>query len=487
MSKTAVVDQNGNPYNRLLLVITLLIGTFCTFLNQTILTTAFPTLMRDFNISASTVQWLTSGFMMVMGIMIPVSAWLLAKFNVKYLYISALTLFLLGTIMCRFAPSFGFLLLGRLIQAAGVGMSAPTFQTVMYSVFPPEKRGSAMGLAGIVIGLAPAIGPTLSGWVLLHHGWRTLFSILIPIAVAVIILASYSLRKVLPTSNPKIDGVSVLESTVGFGSLLYGFSTAGQDGWSDTKVLISLILGLVVVALFVRRQLNMSKPLLDLRVFASKGFTASVILTAVAFVSMTGVEMVLPLYIQTVRGESAFYSGLMLFPGAIMMGIMSPITGRVFDRIGARRLAQTGMFLLVAGTLPLMSLTTTTPLIFITGLYTIRMFGITMVLMPVTTSGMNSLPATLISHGTAVNNTARQISAAIGTAILISVLSSVTQSVQPSHHVRMLDPLVYGARLQQALIAGYRSAFALSVLFALVGWALTFTLRDRDDERGDRL
>ncbi|WP_218841913.1 MDR family MFS transporter [Lacticaseibacillus absianus] len=468
------------------MVATLLIGTFTTFLTQTILTTAFPTLMSDFHINASAVQWLTTGFMLVMGIMIPVSAWLLSKFNVKHLYLTAIGIFFLGTLISRFAPSFQVLLAGRLIQAAGVGMSAPTFQNVMYSIFPPEKRGSAMGLAGIVIGLAPAVGPTLSGWVLLHHGWRALFSVILPIAGLVFLLATYSMRKVLTTTDPKIDSLSVVESTLGFGSLLYGFSTVGDRGWFDPLVLVTLALGVLFVALFVRRQLHLPVPLLELRVFQSPAFTLSVILTAVAFMSMVGVEMVLPMYIQTIHGESAFHSGLILLPGAIMMGIMSPVTGNIFDRIGAKRLAQTGLFLLLVGTFPLVTLTADTPTLFVTVLYTVRMFGITMVTMPVTTAGMNSLPPDLINHGTAVNNTIRQVAASIGTAILVSVLSTVTSANAPSASLRAADPVAFATQAASATVAGYRAAFVVSLIFAAVGFILSFRLTNDRIDGGDR-
>lgn len=463
------------------MVLTLLTGTFTTFLTQTILTTAFPTLMATFHIGASAVQWLTTGFMLVMGIMIPVSAWLLAKFNVKYLYISAISLFLFGTIICRFAVSFPMLLAGRLIQAAGVGMSAPTFQNVMYSIFPPEKRGSAMGLAGIVIGLAPAIGPTLSGWVLLHHSWRSLFSIIIPIAILVIVAASFTMRKVLTTTDPKIDSVSVVMSTIGFGSVLYGFSTVGDQGWGSPVVLGALALGVIFVILFVYRQLHMETPLLELRVFTSPIYTLSVILTAVAFMSMVGVEMVLPMYIQTIRGESAFNSGLILLPGAVMMGIMSPITGRIFDHLGAKRLSNTGLFLLLVGTIPLIAVGEDTPIAIITVLYAVRMFGITMVTMPVTTAGMNALPANLISHGTAVNNTVRQIAASIGTAILVSVLSVVTKANMPGAGVSAATAL---AQTRAATVSGYRAAFIVSTVFAIIGYVLATRLpQDRIDQQ----
>lgn len=342
-----------------------------------------------------------------------------------------------------------------------------------------------MGLAGIVIGLAPAIGPTLSGWILLNHTWRALFAVIMPIAAGVVLLAIYSMRKVLPTSNPKIDIPSIIASTLGFGGLLYGFSTVGDAGWTDFQVLISLAIGIIFVALFCVRQLRLETPLLELRVFKSRTYTLSVILTAVAFMSMVGVEMVLPMYIQTIRGESAFHSGMILFPGAIMMGIMSPITGRIFDKIGAKRLAVAGLFLLVAGSLPLVTLTANTPIIYITTIYTVRMFGITMVTMPVTTAGMNALPTHLINHGTAVNNTVRQVAASIGTAILVSVLSVVTKDATPAASGRLLDPIHYTNAMNNAVIAGYRAAFAVSLVMAALGLVLSLFLKTDVIDRRD--
>ena len=220
--------------------------------------------------------------------------------------------------------------------------------------------------------------------------------------------------------------------------------------------------------------------------FQSKSFTLSVILTAVAFMSMVGVEMVLPMYIQTIRGQSAFHSGLILLPGAIMMGIMSPVTGRIFDRIGAKRLATCGLFLLLVGTFPLITLTADTPILFVTVLYTVRMFGITMVTMPVTTAGMNSLPNNLINHGTAVNNTIRQVAASIGTAILVSVLSTVTKGQTPASALAKTDPIAFARAMNNATVAGYRAAFVVSLILAALGFALSFMLKkDPIDQGGD--
>lgn len=443
MSNTQTVDIYGKPYNRSLLVVVLLIGTFCTVLNQTLLTTAFPALMKAFNISASSVQWLTTGFLLVNGIMIPISAWLINKFSSKRLYLTAMTIFLIGTITCFIAPNFSTLLIGRLIQAAGVGISMPLLQNIMLSIFPPEKRGSAMGMAGIVIGLAPALGPTLSGWIIDHYTWRDLFGMVIPIVILVLVLAFFLMKSVIQLSNPSIDVLSAFLSTVGFGSLLYGFSSVGNDGWGSSKVISFLVIGVFVIGLFVWRQLHLEHPFLELRVFKSPTFTIAAILSGVVNMAMVGAEMVLPLYIQNIRGESAFHSGLMLLPGALIMGLMMPITGAIFDKHGAKRLAISGMLILTAATLPFAFLTQETPIVMIVILYAIRMFGISMVMMPVTTSGMNALPMNLISHGTAVNNTFRQVASSIGTAVLISILTNVTKDNLPKASLLKSLPLFY--------------------------------------------
>ncbi|MDT2449297.1 MDR family MFS transporter [Enterococcus avium] len=477
MSNTQTVDIYGKPYNRSLLVVVLLIGTFCTVLNQTLLTTAFPALMKAFNISASSVQWLTTGFLLVNGIMIPISAWLINKFSSKRLYLTAITIFLIGTITCFIAPNFSTLLIGRLIQAAGVGISMPLLQNIMLSIFPPEKRGSAMGMAGIVIGLAPALGPTLSGWIIDHYTWRDLFDMVIPIVILVLVLAFFLMKSVIQLSNPSIDVLSAFLSTVGFGSLLYGFSSVGNDGWGSSKVISFLVIGVFVIGLFVWRQLHLEHPFLELRVFKSPTFTIAAILSGVVNMAMVGAEMVLPLYIQNIRGESAFHSGLMLLPGALIMGLMMPITGAIFDKHGAKRLAISGMLILTAATLPFAFLTQETPIVMIVILYAIRMFGISMVMMPVTTSGMNALPMNLISHGTAVNNTFRQVASSIGTAVLISILTNVTKDNLPKASLLKSLPLFYKDQAINATLSGYHAAFFVAVIFGLVGFIITFFLK----------
>ncbi|MCD2256739.1 MDR family MFS transporter [Agrilactobacillus fermenti] len=479
MANSQVTDVNGKPYNRMLLLMTVIVGTFTTVLTQTLLATAYPTLMKAFDISTSTVQWLTTGFLLVNGIMIPISAFLINRFNSKYLYISAMTIFFIGTVICYIAPSFAILLTGRLIEAMGVGLSMPLMQTVSLSIFPPERRGAAMGMAGLAIGLAPAIGPTLSGWVIDNYSWRTLFGMILPIAGLVIFAAFFFMKKVLETSKPTLDVLSALLSTVGFGSLLYGFSEVGDKGWGSAIVISTLIIGVIFIVLFGWRQLRLEHPFLELRVFTNGTFTISAILSSVVNMAMVGAEMVLPLYMQTVRGDTALQSGLTLLPGALMIGIMSPITGQLFDRLGAKRLAMTGLTLLTLGTIPFVFLTENTPMIEVTILYAVRMFGISMVMMPVTTAGMNALSYDLISHGTAVNNTVRQVASSVGTAILISVLSNVTNNQMPTKHVLKTTPLLYKDQAMASVLSGYHAAFAVAALFCVVGLAISFFLKEK--------
>ena len=382
------VDIHGTQYNRNLLVLVLIIGSFCTVLNGTLLSTALPSIMRDFKISTATAEWLSTAFLLVNGVMIPISAWLINRFGSRKMYLTAMSTFFIGTVVAAIAPNFQTLLAGRIIQGLGVGVTMPLLQTIMLSIFPADKRGAAMGTVGIVIGLAPAIGPTLSGWVVDNLSWRYLFSIIAPIAGIVVILAAFLVKDVLPTKDEKIDVFSVATSTIGFGSLLYGFSEAGNKGWTNPEILAFIFVGIIFVILFGIRQLKMDDPFLDITVFKHFEFSLAAILSGVTNLAMVGIEMVLPLYIQNLRGESAFHSGLILLPGALMIGIMSPITGRIFDRYGARKMAITGMTLLTLGTIPFVFLTENSSFLMIIILYAIRMVGVALVMMNVTTSVM---------------------------------------------------------------------------------------------------
>ncbi|WP_458118918.1 MDR family MFS transporter [Paenibacillus sp. Z6-24] len=460
----AVAQQPQPKVNVKLIVGIMLAGAFVAILNQTLLVTALPHIMRDLNIDATAAQWLTTIFMLVNGIMIPVTAYLIDKFNTRALFITSIGLFALGTLIAAISPNFGTLLVGRVVQAAGAGIIMPLMQTVFLIIFPKESRGAAMGMIGLVISFAPAIGPTLSGWIVDTFSWRDLFYIILPIALIDLVIAIFALKNVGQLRDPKLDIPSVMLSTLGFGGLLYGFSTASK-GWGDPVVIVTIAVGVISLILFVTRQFKLKQPLLEFRVFQNRLFTISMIITVIVFTAMIGASTLLPLYIQNARHLTAMQSGLIVLPGAILMGIMSPITGRIFDKFGAKLIGVIGLLLLTIGTIPFAFLTDQTPVSFIVAMFALRMFGLSMVMMPVTTAGLNQLPVHLLSHASAMNNTLRQVGGSIGTAVLITIFTNASISAASSGQNADLS-LIHGTNMA-FLVASALSVLALIMMFFL--------------------
>ncbi|MFC3418768.1 MDR family MFS transporter [Salinicoccus hispanicus] len=454
-------QQSQAGINRLPLMAVLVSGAFAAILNQTLLSTAIPPIMEDLEISADVAQWLQSVFMLVNGIMIPITAFLIGKFSTRSLFFTAMGLFGAGTLVCGLAPNFSVLLGGRILQASGAGIIMPLMQTIIFLVYPIEKRGTAMGIFGLVIGFAPAIGPTLSGWFVESYPWRGLFFIIIPIVIIDLIVAYFILKNVTEKTNPKLDVPSIILSTFGFGGLLYGFSAAGSSGWLSTPVMASLIFGAVTLFLFIRRQNRLEQPILEFRVFKDKIFAISTGLGMVVFMSMIGGAVILPILMQDMMGFSAFESGLMLLPGALVMGSMSPVTGRLFDKFGARWLAIIGLFLVTVSTFMFTMITIETTFTYLAVVNVFRMLGVAMVMMPVTTAGLNQLTPQMVPHGTAMNNTMRQIAGAVGTALLVSIM---THTGNPSAGL-------------EGMIEGVNTAFLVAAIISLVGLLLSFALR----------
>ncbi|MFE5322482.1 DHA2 family efflux MFS transporter permease subunit [Paenibacillus sp. NPDC056579] len=404
----------------------LMAGAFVAILNQTLINVAIPHMMNDFNVSATTIQWLSTAYMLVNGVLIPITAYLIESYGTRSLFLFAMLSFTVGALICGIAPNFSIMLLGRIIQAIGAGVLMPMITNVFLAVFPPEKRGAAMGTMGIVMIFAPAIGPTVAGWVVQNYTWRILFYAMIPLGVIDILLAIKWLRNVTKLTYPSLDTSGAIFSTIGFGALLFGFSEAGSRGWSDLLVVCSFIIGVLFLLLFIWRELTAKQPLLNLSVFKYDVFTMSTIIGAAVNMAMLGAMILLPIYLQNIRGFTPLQSGLLLLPGALVMGVMSPISGALFDRIGARPLAIAGLIITAITTLEFSKLTSDSTYNHIMLLYTVRMFGMSLLMMTVQTAGLNQLPRTLGSHGTAMSNTTRQVAGSIGTALLVTVMSSRT-------------------------------------------------------------
>ncbi|MGD6817403.1 MDR family MFS transporter [Metabacillus sp. 113a] len=406
------------------IVAVLMSGAFIAILNQTLLATALPHIMEELSLSSVTAQWLQTVFLLVNGIMIPITAFLTGKFTTRALYLSAMGLFAAGTLICAVSGGFTMLIMGRILQGAGAGIIIPLIQTVLFVIFPVEKRGQAMGFFGLVIAFAPAIGPVLSGWLVDEYSWRTLFYVVLPIAIVDIIIAFFIITNVTKQTYPQLDFPSIVLSTLGFGGLLFGFSSAGNTGWSNPAVLITLIIGVIALVVFITRQSKLKEPILEFKVFQNRIFTITTGIASIVFLVMISSATILPIFMQNMLGYSALKSGLMLLPGAILMGALSPVSGKLYDRIGAKKLAVPGLVIATITTFMMSSLSVSTSFLYLTSVNAVRLLGVGMVMMPVTTAGLNQLPKHLISHGTAMNNTMRQIAGSIGTAILFTVIAA---------------------------------------------------------------
>ncbi|MEH7380736.1 MDR family MFS transporter [Bacillus sp. JJ1533] len=476
-------QEKKPPY---LMLAILFVGAFVSFLNNSLLNVALPSIMIDLNIeNYSTVQWLATGYMLVSGVLIPASAYLITRFSNRSLFITSMLIFTIGTAMAAFAPNFGVLIAGRMVQAAGSSVMGPLLMNIMLVSFPLEKRGTAMGVFGLVMITAPAIGPTLSGYIVEHYDWRVLFEMILPLSVISLVLAIWKSKNVMEVNkHATIDHLSVLLSTLGFGGLLYGFSSVSNDGWTDSLVLTSLLIGGMTLILFILRQLKLDKPLLDLRAYKYPMFTLASVIAIVNAVAMFSGMILTPAYVQSVRGISPFESGLMMLPGAIVMGIMSPITGKLFDKFGPRLLSICGLVITAISTYLLTQLQIDSSYAYIITAYTLRMFGMSMVMMPIMTNGLNQLPAHLYPHGTAINNTAQQVSGSIGTAVLVTIMNSVAKSEGESL-IANIDPTTITESTQslisqQALLAGINYSFLVALGINIVALALALFIKRVD-------
>ncbi len=384
--------------------------------------------------------------------------------------------------------SWWIFLAGRILQAIAVGITMPLMQVALVNMFPAKQMGAIMGVAGVVLVLAPALGPTFAGWLITHDfnlifwtfdaGWRTIFLIPMIVVGIVFLVSIFAMRDVIPNRPMKLDFLSVILSVAGFGAFLWGFTNVATDGWGKFNTVIAPIVGgLIIILLFGLRQLKMDDPFLDIRVFKIRQFTLVTLALALSTMAMMGVEMMLPLYLQDVHGLSAFNSGLVLLPGSLMMAVVAPLAGGVYDRIGSKRLAVIGFLVLALGTVPFMFFTATTPDHFVTLLYGLRMVGVGMVMMPLTTSAMNAVPVNEVAQATASNNTARQVASSVVVALLSSVAQNVITNNMPASSLKAANPLQFANKAIEAMLQGYHASFAIGLVFAIIGIFVALSLK----------
>jgi len=472
-SASPASQELGNV-KKLPIMISLIIGAFFSILNETLLNIAFPQLMVELKVSASTLQWLATGYMLVVGVLVPASALLVQWFTTRQMFLGAMTLFTVGTLVCAVAPGFEFLLIGRLLQAAGTGLMLPVMMNTILVLYPPEKRGAAMGTIGLVIMFAPAIGPTLSGLILESLQWRWLFFMVLPFAVFSVVFAYIYLKNVSQPTKPKVDVLSIILSTIGFGGIVYGFSSSGEGhgGWTSPEVYGTVIVGGIALLLFVFRQLKVKEPLMDLRAFKFPMFSLTTVLLIIMMMTLFSTMSLLPFLFQGALGLTVFASGLLMLPGSLLNGLISPITGKLFDKFGPRALVIPGSAFLVIimwfFTQVTVETTKTTFLI----LHICMMVSISMIMMPAQTNGLNQLPPRYYPHGTAILNTLQQVAGAIGVALFIGIMSSGQRKFMETS----TDP-TSPAQMAQAMVSGVHNAFMIGLGFAVLAFLLALFLK----------
>jgi len=483
--ENSIKKSNRPPYG---IITILMIGAFISFLNNTLLNIAIPTIMEDLEIGATTAQWLTTGFMLVNGILIPATAFLIQKFSVRQIFLAAMVLFTLGTVLAGFAHTFPILLAGRLLQASGSAIMMPLLMNVMLVSFPVEKRGAAMGVFGLILMFAPAIGPTLSGWIIEHYDWRMLFHFITPIAVIVLLIGFFLLKDKKEKVDIRLDVFSLILSSIGFGGILYGFSSAGSKGWDSPYVYLTIVVGAISLIFFIIRQLKQEKPLLNLDVYRYPMFTLSSIISMILNMALFSGMLLLPIYVQNIRGISPMDAGLLLMPGALLMAFMSPLTGKLFDRFGGRVLAVIGLAIMVVTTYFLSRLELDTTYLNLMIIYSVRSLGISMVMMPVSTNGLNQLPRHLYPHGTAMNNTLNQVAGAIGTALLVTIMTNRTESKAKELGANVMQNMTEQPTqealaemqqniLTQATLEGINYSFLIAAGISVVALVLAFFIK----------
>lgn len=452
---------------RVPITVALIIGAFVAILNETFLNIALTDLMSAFDVTETTVQWLTTGYLLVVGILMPVTALITGWFTTRQTFLGAMILFLAGTVICGFSPTFGILLVGRLIQALGSGLLLPVMMNTLLMIYPPEKRGGAMGLVGLVIMFAPAIGPTLSGLIVSSLSWRWLFYLVIPLALFSILFAFRYLKNVSELTKPAVDYLSILFSTIGFGGLVYGLGSG-----ANTFGRIVLIAGVIALVLFIQRQLTLKEPMLNLRVFRYPMFTLGIVILILVMMTMFSTMILLPMYLQKVLLLTSFAAGLILLPGGLLNGLLSPVMGRLFDKFGPRWVAIPGLLLIIVSVGLFVRLSTSESALYLTLVFTALMIGISMVMMPVSTTGLNQLPKALYPHGTAVMNTLQQVAGGIGTAMFVGIMAAGQQaylsgSADPGSSTQMVN----------GMLQGMHQAFFVALIIAACSFVLALFLK----------
>lgn len=453
-------------------VIALLLGSaFVVILNETTMSVALAPLMTDLGITASTGQWLTTAFMLTMSVIIPATGFLLQRLGTRGAYLLAMSLFSAGTLLAALSPGFGWLLGGRIVQASGTAIMMPLLMTTIMTVVPPAIRGKVMGNISIVMAAAPALGPAISGIILDALSWRWVFGIVLPIALLALVMGFLYVRDVADRTHSRLDPLSLFLAAVAFGGLVYGLSSIGEAARHAPPVApwIPIVVGVAVLGLFAWRQLLLARDdraLLDLSVFRFRGFSVGLAIMAVGMLAMFGSLILLPLFLQDAMGLEPLATGLIVLPGGLLMGLLGPTVGRLYDRVGPRPLVTPGLVVVTIALALFTQVHADSSPWYILALHVTLSLGLAFMFTPLFTSALSSLTPPLYSHGSAAIGTVQQLAGAAGTAMFVAVMTT-----------RSVALLEDGATAQVALAEGVGDAFVWGAAIMLVAVGLSLLLR----------
>ncbi|MFX4301835.1 DHA2 family efflux MFS transporter permease subunit [Alicyclobacillus tolerans] len=480
----------------------IILGVFMAVLDTSVVNVAIPTMETELSASTAQIQWVLTAYMLVLGVLVPISGWLTDKFGPKKLFIFSLIAFTIGSALSGAAWNLSSIIFFRVIQAVGGGFMMPVSMAMVYRIFPPDRRGVVMGTLGIAMMAAPAFGPALSGYLVEYASWRWIFYINVPIGIVGTILGVIFMHEFPHEAKGKLDVLGFALSTVGFFLLLYGFNEVPNDGWGSKTVILCLLFGVISLIALVFVELNVENPVINLRVLNSYMFSMSLVISSIIGIALFSGIFLLPLYLQNIMGFSALKTGLFMTPAALVSAAFMPISGRLMDRIGARPLGIIGIAIVTIATYGFSSLTTDSTQTTIQWLYIFRSLGMSLTMMPVMTAGMNTVNVRLVSQASAMSNTVRQVSSSLGIAILTSYMTNrskmhqyhmaaqvtsnspagnmlyqIQQMMQlhgmslaaaKSAAVQMMNELIQ----RQAFVAGLNDTFFISTILLAISWVL---------------
>ena len=453
-----------------LIAFVLMFGSFIGLFGETALNMALTDVMEDFSITPSTAQWLTTGYLLMLAILVPLSSYLVRWFTTRQLIVGALVFSLIGSLLAAISPSFGVLLIGRIIQAIGTGIFLPLMFSVVLIIFPIQKRGAVMGLVGLVLTAGPALGPTISGLIISSLSWHYIFWIMIVLYALVLIIGASRVENTSTITKPKIDILSLVFSTIAFGGIVYALATMAEVSFANPQVWLPLVVGIISLILFVLRQIKMAEPMINLQVFKYPMFSLGVVMMFATMFMILSVAILTPLYLKSVLAYTAIGAGLLMLPGNVLNIIMSPIVGSNFDKVGAKVFTHIGYAMItIASILLVLTISSTTPVWQVVLSLCIFFVGVSMTIMPAQTNAMNTLPAHLYADGSAAMNTLTQVAGAAGTAVAITVFTDGQNSYIAEHGAN--EPLKF-------LAYGVNHAMIPVMIVAIIGLIVSLFIKN---------